>query len=130
MAENTGNAFDFKLFRRLLAFTKPYSLVFYFVAFAAIIMSGLAVLRPSLLELAVGGSRVRRDGGGFIQDIILMVVVLMLEVIFQFAFIFYTTWLGQRVIRDMRQKLFRLVMRFRMKCFDRSAVGGLTTRAV
>lgn len=130
MAETTGNAFDFKLFKRLLAFTKPYRLVFYFVAFAAIIMSGLAVLRPYLLELAIDNSMVPKDGDGFIKYIILMVVVLMLEVIFQFAFIFYTNWLGQSVIRDMRQKLFRLMMSFKMKYFDKSAVGRLTTRAV
>ena len=130
MAETTGNAFDFKLFKRLLAFTKPYRLVFYFVAFAAIIMSGLAVLRPYLLELAIDNSMVPKDGDGFMKYIILMVVVLMLEVIFQFAFIFYTNYLGQSVIRDMRQKLFRLMMSFKMKYFDKSAVGRLTTRAV
>jgi ATP-binding cassette, subfamily B, multidrug efflux pump len=114
----------------LLAFTKPYRLVFYFVAFAAIIMSGLAVLRPYLLKLAIDNSMVPKDGDGFMKYIILMVVVLMLEVIFQFAFIFYTNWLGQSVIRDMRQKLFRLMMSFKMKYFDKSAVGRLTTRAV
>ena len=130
MSETTGNAFDFKLFKRLLAFTKPYRLVFYFVAFAAIIMSGLAVLRPYLLKLAIDNSMVPKDGDGFMKYIILMVVVLMLEVIFQFAFIFYTNWLGQSVIRDMRQKLFRLMMSFKMKYFDKSAVGRLTTRAV
>ncbi len=130
MSESTGNAFDFKLFKRLLAFTKPYRAVFYFVAFAAIIMSGLAVLRPYLLELAIDNSMVPKDGEGFMKYIILMIVVLMLEVIFQFAFIFYTNWLGQSVIRDMRQKLFRLMVSFKMKYFDKSAVGRLTTRAV
>lgn len=130
MSEKTGNAFDFKLFKRLLAFTKPYSLIFYFVAFAAIIMSGLAVLRPYLLELAIDNSMVPKDGEGFMKYIILMVIVLFLEVIFQFAFIFYTNYLGQSVIRDLRQKLFRLMMSFRMKYFDKSAVGRLTTRAV
>jgi subfamily B ATP-binding cassette protein MsbA len=130
VSEKTGNAFDFKLFKRLLAFTKPYSLIFYFVAFAAIIMSGLAVLRPYLLELAIDNSMVPKDGEGFMKYIILMVIVLFLEVIFQFAFIFYTNYLGQSVIRDLRQKLFRLMMSFRMKYFDKSAVGRLTTRAV
>lgn len=130
MSEKTGNAFDFKLFRRLLAFTKPYRLAFYFVALAAIIMSGLAVLRPFLLKLAIDDSIVPQDGEGFVKYIILMIVVLMLEVIFQFAFIFYANWLGQSVIRDLRQKLFRLMMSFRMKYFDKSAVGRLTTRAV
>ncbi|AFL79939.1 ABC-type multidrug transport system, ATPase and permease component [Aequorivita sublithincola DSM 14238] len=130
MSETSGNAFDFKLFKRLLAFTKPYRGIFYFVAFAAIIMSGLAVLRPYLLQLAIDNSMVPKDGDGFMKYIILMVVVLFLEVIFQFAFIFYTNWLGQSVIRDMRQQLFRLMMSFKMKYFDKSAVGRLTTRAV
>ncbi|WP_347372956.1 ABC transporter ATP-binding protein [Aequorivita sp. Q41] len=130
MSETTGNAFDFSLFKRLLAFTRPYRAIFYFVAFAAIIMSGLAVLRPYLLELAIDNSMVPKDGEGFMKYIILMIVVLLLEVIFQFAFIFYTNYLGQSVIRDMRQKLFRLMMSFRMKYFDKSAVGRLTTRAV
>ena len=130
MSENTGNAFDFKLFRRLLAFTKPYSLAFYFVALAAIIMSGLAVLRPYLLKLAIDDSIVPKDGQGFMKYVILMIVVLVLEVIFQFAFIFYANWLGQSVIRDLRQNLFRLMVSFKMKYFDKSAVGRLTTRAV
>jgi subfamily B ATP-binding cassette protein MsbA len=130
VSETSGNAFDFKLFKRLLAFTKPYKIIFFFVAFAAIIMSGLAVLRPYLLQLAIDNSMVPKDGSGFMKYIILMVVVLFLEVIFQFAFIFYTNWLGQSVIRDMRQQLFRLMMSFKMKYFDKSAVGRLTTRAV
>ena len=130
MSKNTGNAFDFKLFKRLLAFTKPYRLVFYFVAFAAVIMSVLAVLRPYLLKLAIDDSIVPKDSHGFLKYVILMVVVLLLEVIFQFAFIFYANWLGQSVIRDLRQNLFKLMMSFKMKYFDKSAVGRLTTRAV
>lgn len=130
MSKDSGNAFDFKLFKRLLAFTKPYRGVFYFVAFAAIIMSGLAVLRPYLLRLAIDDSIIPQDGEGFMKYIILMIVVLLLEVFFQFAFIFYTNWLGQSVIRDLREKLFRLMISFRMKYYDKSAVGRLTTRAV
>lgn len=93
-------------------------------------MSGLAVLRPYLLRLAIDNSMVPKDGEGFMQYIILMIIVLVLEVVFQFAFIFYTNWLGQSVIRDMRQKLFRLMTSFKMQYFDKSAVGRLTTRAV
>ncbi|WP_271425222.1 ABC transporter ATP-binding protein [Aequorivita sinensis] len=130
MSENKGNAFDFKLFKRLMSFTKPYRGIFIFVAFAAIVMSGLAVLRPYLLKLAIDDSIVPKDSEGFFTYVILMLVVLILEVVFQFAFIFYTNWLGQSVIRDMRQKLFRLMTSFKMQYFDKSAVGRLTTRAV
>ena len=130
MSENKGNAFDFKLFKRLMSFTKPYRGIFIFVAFAAIVMSSLAVLRPYLLKLAIDDSIVPKDSEGFMTYVILMLVVLILEVVFQFAFIFYTNWLGQSVIRDMRQKLFRLMTSFKMQYFDKSAVGRLTTRAV
>jgi subfamily B ATP-binding cassette protein MsbA len=126
----TGKAFDFKLFKRLMAFTQPYRGVFYFVAFAAIVMSGLAILRPHLLRIAIDNSIIPMDGESFLKYVILMVVVLLLEVLFQFAFIFYANWLGQSVIRDMRKKLFNLMVGFKMKYFDKSAVGRLTTRAV
>lgn len=130
MSKSTGTAFDFKLFKRLMAFVRPYRLVFYLVAIAAIVMSGLAVLRPYLLKLAIDDSIVPKDGQRFMMYIILMIVVLILEVVFQFAFIFYANWLGQNVIRDLREKLFELMIGFKMRYFDRSAVGRLTTRAV
>lgn len=129
MAES-GKAFDFKLFRRLLKFTNAYKLVFYFVAFAAVAMSVLAVLRPYLLKEAIDTSIVPQDPEGFLYFIILMLVVLVFEVLFQFAFIYYSNWLGQSVIKDLRVKLFTLMLSFRMKYFDKSAVGRLTTRAV
>ncbi|MAP55379.1 ABC transporter ATP-binding protein [Altibacter sp.] len=128
--EESGKAFDFKLFKRLLAFTRPYRLIFYFVAFAAIVMSGLAILRPYLLQQTIDKSIVPQDGDQLVYFVTLMLGVLLLEVLFQFAFIFYATWLGQSVIKDIRVKLFKLMMSFRMKYFDKSAVGRLTTRAV
>ena len=126
----SANAFDFKLFKRLLEFTKLYRLVFYFVAFTALILSGLAILRPYFLERAIDESIIPRDPSGLIYFIVIMIGVLVLEVIFQFSFIFYANWLGQHIIKDLRISLFGLMMRFKMKYFDTSSVGRLTTRAV
>jgi len=60
---DSGKAFDFKLFKRLLAFTTAYRWTFYFVAFAAVAMSGLAVLSPHLLQLAIDNAIFPRDLG-------------------------------------------------------------------
>lgn len=128
--KDSGKAFDFKLFRRLLAFANAYRLVFYFVAFAAVAMSGLAVLSPHILQLAIDNAIVPKDLGELQFYLLLMFGVLILEVIFQLAFIFYANWLGQNVINDLRVKLFKLMTSFKMKYFDTSAVGRLTTRAV
>jgi len=127
---NSGKAFDFKLFRRLLKYTNAYRSTFYFVGFAAIVMSGLAVLSPVLLKMVVDEAITQSDPEKLLIIISIMLGVLVLEVIFQFAFIFYANWLGQNVIKDIRVKLFGLMLSFRMKYYDKSSVGRLTTRAV
>ncbi len=130
MAASTGNAFDFGLFKRLLKYAHVYKLAFYFVAVAAILLSFLSVMRPYLLQLTIDNSIVPQDNDQLLFYISLMVGVLLLEVIFQFCFIYFANWLGQEVIRDLRVNLFKHMLQFKMKYFDNSAVGRLVTRAV
>ncbi|SDL45092.1 ATP-binding cassette, subfamily B, MsbA [Salinimicrobium catena] len=130
MAASSGNAFDFKLFRRLLEYTQVYKWTFYFVAIAAILLSFFAVLRPYLLQVTIDESIVPQDNDQLLFYISLMAGVLFLEVIFQFCFIYFANWLGQEVIRDLRVNLFEHMLQFKMKYFDNSAVGRLVTRAV
>ncbi|WP_127845151.1 ABC transporter ATP-binding protein [Psychroflexus aestuariivivens] len=129
-SNNTGNAFDFKLFKRLLAYTNPYKKTFYFVAFAAIALSGLGVLRPYLLKLTIDQGVIGQSSEDLIFFVVLMLGTLIMEVLVQFSFIFYANWLGQEVIRDIRVKLFRHMMNFKKQYFDNSSVGRLVTRAV
>lgn len=126
----TGNAFDLNLFRRLINYTSAYKKTFYFVGFAAIMLSALGVLRPYLLKIAIDNGIVAQDLDTTQFYIIMMLVVLIGEVIFQFSFIYFANWLGQQVIRDLRVQLFEHMMDFKKHYFDNSAVGRLVTRAV
>ncbi|HZJ35916.1 MAG TPA: ABC transporter ATP-binding protein [Gillisia sp.] len=130
MAKGTGNAFDFSLFKRLLKYTNPYKWTFYFVTVSAILLSFFAILRPYLLRITIDDSIIPKDKENLVFYITMMLVVLFLEVIFQFCFIYFANWLGQEVIRDMRVNLFEHMLQFKMKYFDKSAVGRLVTRAV
>ncbi|MCM8569074.1 ABC transporter ATP-binding protein/permease [Gramella jeungdoensis] len=130
MASKTGNAFDMDLFKRLLKYTNPYKRIFYFVGIAAILVSLFAVLRPILLQQAIDEALMPADFDSLIYYVSLMLGVLMLEVLFQFCFIYYANWLGQEVVRDIRVKLFKHMLGFKMKYYDKSAVGRLVTRAV
>ncbi|MGB7785523.1 MAG: ABC transporter ATP-binding protein [Salinimicrobium sp.] len=130
MAASSGNAFDFSLFRRLLRYTNAYKWTFYFVAVAAILLSFFAVLRPYLLQVTIDNSIVPQDNDQLLYYIGLMGGVLLLEVLFQFCFIYFANLLGQDVIRDLRTELFEHMLQFKMKYFDNSAVGRLVTRAV
>ncbi|GGZ46162.1 ABC transporter ATP-binding protein [Mesonia mobilis] len=130
MAGKSGNAFDFDLFKRLLRYTQPYKLTFYFVAIAAILLSGFAVARPYLTKLTIDESIVPKDGGNLLLYVGLMIGALVLEVICQFSFIFFANWLGQQVVRDIRVNLFEHMLNFKKQYYDKSAVGRLVTRAV
>ena len=130
MAAASGNAFDFKLFRRLLAYTNSYKWTFYFVAVAAILLSVFGVLRPYLLQLTIDEGIVPQNMGILVYYIALMAGILLLEVLFQFCFIYFANLLGQDVVRDLRVDLFQHMLQFKMKYFDKSAVGRLVTRAV
>ena len=61
---------------------------------------------------------------------IIVVVLLLLETVMQLYQAFLTNWLGQSVMLDLRDKLFRHVVQFRLRYFDRTPIGTLVTRVV
>lgn len=126
----TGNAFDFKLFKRLIDYTSGYKKTFYFVGFAAVMLSALGVLRPYLLKIAIDKGIVAQDLETTQFYILMMLAALIGEVLFQFSFIYFANWLGQQIIRDLRTQLFEHMLGFKKQYFDNSAVGRLVTRAV
>lgn len=130
MDKDTGRAFDFRLFKRLMAHTRPYMLTFYGVALAAILLSGFAVLTPILVGDIVDGAIKEKDSGKLLFLTLAMLGVLLGEVVSQLSFNYYANWLGESVIKDIRISLFNRMIGFRMKYFDNSSIGVLVTRAV
>jgi subfamily B ATP-binding cassette protein MsbA len=130
MEKVSGKIFDMKLFGKLMAFIKPFKATYYFVMFAAILLSVSSTLTPYLLKVTVDDYITPKDYTGMQLFVGLMLVTLLLEVLFQFLFVFYANWLGQKVIKDLRVKLFDKIIHFKMAYFDKTAVGRLVTRAV
>ncbi len=129
MSSNDSNTFNFSLFKRLLTYTKPYAVTFYSVLLAAIFVSFLAVSRPYLLK-TVTNKLYDKDAEGLVYYVTLIVIALILEVIIQFLFIFFANWIGQSIVKDIRVKLFKHMLEFKMKYFDNNSVGKLVTNAV
>ena len=126
----TGYILDVSLFRRLMQYVRPYRFTFVFVLTAAILLSVFSTLNPYLLKITVDDYITLKDYDGMLVFIGIMTGVLFLEVFFQFSFIYFANWLGQRVVYDLRKELFGRMIGFRMTFFDKSAVGRLVTRAV
>ena len=125
-----AKAFDTRLFKRILKFTKPYKWRFNGVIIFAISLSIFAALRPYLLKQTVDGYIATEDKQGLLLYVILMGIVLLFEVFSQFYFVFWANWLGQDIVKDIRTKLFQHILSFRMKYFDHVPVGQLVTRSV
>ncbi|TDD77414.1 ABC transporter ATP-binding protein [Flavobacterium caseinilyticum] len=125
-----AKAFDTRLFKRILKFTKPYQWRFNGVIIFAISLSVFAALRPYLLKQTVDGYIATQDKQGLLLYVILMGIVLLFEVFSQFYFVYWANWLGQDIVKDIRTKLFQHILSFRMKYFDHVPVGQLVTRSV
>jgi len=125
-----SKVFDAQLFKRLLHYIKPYT-GFFILALTTVI--GLAVfgaLRPKVLQLAIDQNIEQKFEPGFLSYVVLMLGLLVLEVTCNLLFIYYASWLGQSVVRDIRIKLFNHILGFKMKYFHNSSVGVLITRTV
>lgn len=130
MDKDSGKAFDTRLFKRLMAYTKPYRLTFYGVALAAILLSGFAVLTPLIVKRIIDVAIKQSNEQMLFYLTIAMLVVLIGQVVSQLAFNYYANWLGESVIKDVRIDLFKKMLSFKMKYFDNSSLGVLVTRAV
>ena len=129
MIRNTKK-FDFSLFSRLLKYVTKYKLTFAFVAFSAVMISVFSILTPYLIKIAVDEYLANDRYEDFIVIIVLMIANLIMYVFFMFFFGYFANLLGQNVVFDMRTKLFKHIIDFKMGYFDKSSVGRLVTRAV
>jgi ABC-type multidrug transport system fused ATPase/permease subunit len=130
MAEKEKKIFDVALFRRLLDYITPYKGIFILSLVCVVGLALFGALRPYVLKEAIDTQIALKQLDGFVVYIVIMLVLLVLEVVSQLLFIYYASWLGQSVVRDIRVKLFKHMLKFRMTYFDKSSVGVLITRAV
>jgi ABC-type multidrug transport system fused ATPase/permease subunit len=125
-----ATAFDTTVFKRILEYAKPYKMRFNGVILFAIFLSIFAALRPYLLKITVDDYIKTHDKNGLLWYVTLMGIVLILEVLSNFFFVYWANWLGQDIVKDVRVKLFKHMLSFRMKYYDTAPVGQLITRSV
>jgi len=119
-----------QIFLRLMSFAKRYRLYFFIAASSTILLALFSVLRPYILIETVDNYIISRDKVGLLNYTLLMFGILLLEVLLQFMFIYFANWVGQHIIRDIRAKIFRHILQFKMSYFDTNSVGRLVTRVV
>ena len=130
MESVSGKAFDFDLLKRVFRYALPYKTVFSLGLFLTIILAFTAPLRPWLIQYTFDNYILVPNALGLLRMTLIIFSLLIIESGIQFCNTYLTNWLGQSVISDLRLSIYRHIINFKLKYFDRTAIGTLVTRAV
>ena len=123
-------SFDFQTFKRLLRWATPYRLIFILSAVLAIVLAPLGSLRPFLINKMVDDTIVTFDARGMTVMALIIFGVLILESALRYFFIYLTNLLGQSIVKDLRKKVFDHIISLRLRFFDQTPIGKITTRTI
>jgi ATP-binding cassette subfamily B protein len=126
----TGSAFDFSLLRRVNALAKPYRGKLIIAIILTVLMAFLGSFRPYLIQYTLDHYVVNNDMDGLIRMSILIFVLLLIQSLFQVWSTILTNFLGQRVIMDLRNKLYDYLTRLKLSFYDQTPVGTMVTRNI
>ena len=141
--------FDFKLLGRVISYASPYRSRLNSSIMLAIVLAVMGPLRPWLINKTVNEyiARGTEPGHPFVYKLFgnellftvvqmifivtaIQVLLIILETVLRFFFSYYTSWLGQTVVRDLRVNVFKKIIGLNLRQFDQTPIGTLTTRSV
>ncbi|WP_114751701.1 ABC transporter ATP-binding protein [Pleomorphovibrio marinus] len=127
---NSGEILDLEVLRKLYRFVKPYKWKFYSLIFLTLALAALAPTRPLFIQIAIDDHVAIGDAQGLLHMAYILIALLLLHALVQFAHTYLSGWIGQVIIRDIRIKLYRHLLKMRLKFFDNTPIGRLVTRNV
>lgn len=117
----------------MLKLTYPYRLYFIATIILSILISGVSPLRPYLTKVAIDNFIKTKEGFynfSFDSMILLIAVVLVSETFLRYSFSLVSSWLGQNVIKDLRDKVFEHIVQLKLRYYDQTPIGNLITRTI
>ena len=126
--EPLGKAYDGRLFRRLLAFVRPHVTLVAGALVLLLLSAAMALVGPRLTQDALDVAIPRHDLRLLGTLALIYLGALLVDFLADYGQTLLTTLLGQRVMLDLRTRLFGHLQRLPVRFFDRNPVGRLMTR--
>ena len=126
MANEKG--LDRKLLRRIVGYLMPYKHWVILAFLLVLVASFLGPLQPWLIRIAIDDHIVPGDLDGLVMIVIYLLAAITLEGILSYANAYFTQWIGQQAIYDVRVRVFRHIQRQSLSFFDKTRIGRLITR--
>lgn len=104
---------------------------FIFTLIISIILSIVSTYRPYLTMQIVDNDITKlKDKALMMKHIYGLVGLVFAETILNFFLVYFSNYISQNVIRDIRERLYNKLIYFRTAFFDKTPIGQLVTRAV
>jgi len=130
MRNNPKKNWDSKLFRRIMRVSKPHIHLLIYGLFLTFSLAFLSPLRPYIIGKLVGEYVRLSDEESLFYGALIVVAILIVESLMLIAVSYLSSDLGQRVVKDLRDQLFRHITKLRLRYFDQKPIGMLVTRSV
>lgn len=122
--------FDFSLLKRILSYAAPYKKRYHASIVLAIVLAVMSPLRPWLINKTVNEYIQNNVAQMLIVITIIQIGIIIIETGLRFLFSYFTAWLGQTVVKDLRTQVFNKILHLNLRQFDKTPIGTLTTRTV
>jgi ATP-binding cassette, subfamily B, multidrug efflux pump len=127
---SSGNIIDWSVLARLMKFVIPYRGRFISVVILTVVLGVLAPTRPILIQYTLDKDVAVGDYNAMVLMMIILLGLLVVHSIAQYIHTYLSGWLGQQVIRDIREKLYEHIVNLRLRFFDKTPIGRLVTRTI
>ncbi len=125
-----GRSFNLRVLWHLLIFVRPYALRMT-GAFAAMLMaSALTLATPFLVKLAIDGPIAAGDVDGLNQIVLVMLLALAGLYLASMTQRYLLTWVGQKVLADLRSALFRHLQVLSLAYHNEHIIGVTISRVI
>ena len=129
-SKKTSFLIDFYLIFRIIKLAKPHKSVAYIALLFTILATILAPIRPLLVKYTLDYPIANKDVKGITIFSSFILIQLILNSIVVFGNTYISNLLGQKVIEDLRMRVYRHILSLNSRFFDKSKVGMLVTRSV
>jgi ATP-binding cassette subfamily B multidrug efflux pump len=130
MSDKPKKTFSIATLRRIFSYTNAYRSSLYTAIILSIILACIAPLRPYLIQQSVDVYIKNQWMKGLLMISALQLAVLIIETTLRFIFSYRISWMGQSVVNDLRQTVFRKILFQNISFYDKTPVGTLTTRSI
>lgn len=129
-SKKTSFLVDFHLILRIIKLAKPHKSTAYIALLFTILATILAPIRPLLVQYTLDYPIANKDVEGITIFSSFILIQLILNSIVVFGNTYISNLLGQKVIKDLRMRVYRHILSLNSRFFDKSKVGMLVTRSV